>query len=174
MPNKTTTSSWGALDCAFLDMVACWVEYVITNWTSSSELIIERAKSLLKFLRKSAFWAYMWRWTYMWSFKEIFFKRILFFGQALASLLLKKWKSFCMTSVSANNDDTFPCHSSFWRRRCKTHPLSDPQVLLACWPVVEFLLEMRSVGAVEVGCYRHGHGFSGAIEDKTPSTCINL
>jgi hypothetical protein len=33
---------------------------------------------------------------------------------------------------------------------------------------------MRSVGAVEVGCYRHGHGFSGAIEDKTPSTCINL
>jgi hypothetical protein len=36
------------------------------------------------------------------------------------------------------------------------------------------ILKMRSVRAVEVGCRRYGHGCSGAIEDKTPSTCINL
>jgi hypothetical protein len=54
------------------------------------------------------------------------------------------------------NDDAFSRHAPSWMHRCKTPPPLDPQVLLGCWPVVEFPL-CCCFGAKDV-CWRgHGH-----------------
>jgi hypothetical protein len=51
-------------------------------------------------------------------------------------------------------------------------PPLDPQVLLGCWPVVEFPLGFCCFGAKEICWHRHGSGRSGETEVKAPSSWI--